>query len=84
MFADRRGPWGNPFIIPDDGDRNEVIGKFEKYYWPHKAKLQADAPGLLGKVLGCWCHPEPCHCHVIAKAANHGHRRLRDAREDNS
>ena len=22
---------------------------------------------LTGKILGCWCNPEPCHGHVLVK-----------------
>jgi Domain of unknown function (DUF4326) len=68
--ADRSGPWGNPFIMGEDGDRAEVIAKFKTYYWPHKTKLQSRLGELRGKVLACWCHPEPCHGHVIAEAVN--------------
>jgi len=25
---------------------------------------------LKGKVLGCWCHPKPCHGDVLAQIAN--------------
>jgi hypothetical protein len=68
--ADRSGPWGNPFIMGEDGDRAEVIAKFKNHYWPHKTGLQSRREELRGKVLACWCHPEPCHCHVIAEAVN--------------
>jgi hypothetical protein len=67
---DRATEWGNPFRIGDDGDRDEVIRKFAKYYWPHKTKLQAELPDLAGCVLGCHCAPEPCHGDVIARACN--------------
>jgi len=67
---DRKTEWGNPFEMPDDGDRAEVIDLFSKQYWPHKRKLLKNAGGLAGKVLGCWCHPEPCHGHLIAECVN--------------
>jgi hypothetical protein len=22
---------------------------------------------LRGKTLACWCHPAPCHCHLVAE-----------------
>ena len=56
--------------MPDDGDRGEVIGKFEKFYWPHKPVLLAKVNKWRGMVLVCWCHPEPCHADVIADTAN--------------
>jgi hypothetical protein len=67
---DRQTEWGNPFETPDDGDHDEVIAKFEKYYWPHKNGLLRKVPSLRGKVLGCWCHPERCHGHIIADNVN--------------
>jgi len=70
---DRATDWGNPFEMPADGERWEVIGKFEKFYLPHKSGLLERIPQLRGKVLGCWCHPEDCHGHVIASVVNeHG------------
>jgi len=67
---DRTSDFGNPFIIPDDGDRAEVVAKFQKFYWPHKAGLLTQVPNLGGKVLACWCHPQECHGHIIAETVN--------------
>jgi hypothetical protein len=67
---DRATDWGNPFEMPADGERWEVIGKFEKFYLPNKSGLLKLIPQLRGKVLGCWCHPEDCHGHVIASVVN--------------
>lgn len=67
---DRRSEWGNPFEMPDDGERAEVVGKFSKFYLPYKDGLLARMPSLRGKVLGCWCHPEECHGHFIAEIVN--------------
>jgi hypothetical protein len=63
---DRGTEWGNPFRMPEDGDRSEVVGAFEKFYFPHKPSLLEQIPDLAGKVLGCWCYPEQCHGDVIA------------------
>ena len=62
---DRKSPWGNPFEIPDDGDRNTVIAKYADHYLPHKPTLRAKLEDLRGKVLGCWCAPLPCHGDVL-------------------
>lgn len=67
---DRRTEWGNPFEMPDDGERAEVVGKFSKFYLPYKDGLLSRMPTLRGKVLGCWCHPEECHGHTIAEVVN--------------
>jgi hypothetical protein len=66
---DRRTDWGNPFEMPDDGGRDDVIAKYGTYYLPHKVLLQARLPELVGKALGCWCAPESCHGDVLKKAA---------------
>lgn len=60
---DRKGPWGNPFVLPDDGDRDAVCDAFQHHYWPHKPRLRewAEAGELDGKALGCWCAPLRCH-----------------------
>jgi hypothetical protein len=65
---DRRTDWGNPFEMPDDGGRDEVIAKYRTYYLPHKVLLQARLPELAGKALGCWCSPEACHGDVLKGA----------------
>jgi len=66
---DRRTDWGNPFEMPDDGGRDEVIFKYRTYYLPHKILLQARLPELIGKALGCWCAPEACHGDALKMAA---------------
>lgn len=71
VYIGRPGEWGNPFTIGKDGDRTEVISKYEK--WIERKLI--DIPGfrsyiireLKGKVLGCWCHPKKCHGDVLAK-----------------
>jgi hypothetical protein len=67
---DRQTRWGNRFEMPEDGERAEVIGKFEKFYLPHKDGLLADISNLVGKVLVCWCYLEQCHGDVIATVVN--------------
>jgi hypothetical protein len=61
---DRQTDWGNPFVEGKDGTREEVIAKFEAWL-PTQPELMAALPELKGKVLGCWCHPEPCHGDVL-------------------
>lgn len=66
---DRRTDWGNPFEIPDDGDRGVVIAKYEQHYLPHKTALRGRLNELQGKALACWCAPEPCHGDVLKQWA---------------
>jgi hypothetical protein len=67
---DRQSDWGNPYEIPKDGDRATVIESFRDYYLPRKYSLLKRIPELKGKVLACWCYPEPCHGDVLVEMAN--------------
>jgi len=62
--------WGNPFVIGKDGDRNDVISKFQKYILENKEMVTKAKKELKGKILACWCAPELCHGNVLAKIAN--------------
>jgi uncharacterized protein DUF4326 len=63
--------WANPFKIGKDGTRSEVIAKYEVHL-RSRPDLMAALPELRGKVLGCWCAPDPCHGDVLARLANGG------------
>ena len=69
---DRGTVWGNPFEIPGDGDRAAVCRHYQDHYLPHKPSLLKKLETLKGKVLLCWCHPDPCHGHTLATKVN-GH-----------
>lgn len=66
---DRKTEWGNPFGIPGDGDRPTVCAKHRRDL-PNNHSLLSRTQTLRGKVLGCWCHPEECHGHLIAEIVN--------------
>ena len=68
--VDRTTEWGNPFLIPDDGDRNYVCDCYEKYYFPYKTALNKRLYELKGKALGCWCSPLRCHAHLLKDLAD--------------
>lgn len=68
VYIGRPGPWGNPYTIGVDGDRNVVIQKYKENLTPEliaKAKKE-----LKGKILGCWCSPKDCHGRILAEIAN--------------
>jgi hypothetical protein len=48
----------NPFRAGCDGDRREVIAKYERWL-RCEPELMAALPELRGKTLGCWCAPQP-------------------------
>jgi len=61
--------WANPFREGRDGDRGEVVAKYEDWLRSQPALIVA-LPELRGKVLGCWCAPKPCHGDVLVRLAN--------------
>ncbi|GEM_PF-1436734 len=65
MRIDRRSEWGNPFEMPDDGDRDTVTANYAAHYLLFKPSLLSKLDTLRGKALGCWCAPERCHGDVL-------------------
>ena len=57
---DRQSPYGNPYEMPGDGNRDTVCESFESYF-AKKYSLHRELHTFGGKVLGCWCYPERCH-----------------------
>ena len=74
--VDRATPWGNPFELGKDGDRETVIASYRDHYLPCKPNLIGRLGELRSKALGCWCAPLPCHADVLVT----GTRRFRDER----
>lgn len=68
VHIDRSTDWGNPFEIDADGTRAEVIEWYAEYF-SHKQSLHKRLEQLRGKVLVCWCHPEPCHGDFLLEQA---------------
>ena len=56
IYIGRGSPWGNPFVIGRDGNRNEVCDKFEQRILPN-----LDLTPLIGHDLICYCKPARCH-----------------------
>jgi hypothetical protein len=69
IYIGRPSLWGNPFIIGQDGNRQEVIEKY-KLWLPAQPHIISRIHELRGKILGCWCYPLPCHGHILATLAN--------------
>ena len=70
VYIGRPGPWGNPFEIGKDGNREQVVEKYAEWVLTQPdmvAKIQNE---LKGKVLGCWCAPKLCHGDILAEIAN--------------
>lgn len=65
VYVGRGSPWGNPFVIGKDGNRDEVCDKFEKITLP-----SLDLSALRGKDLVCFCSPLRCHADALLRKAN--------------
>lgn len=66
---DRNSPWGNPFILDDDGTRDQVVDAYRNHYLPNKPSLLNRIHELRGRALGCWCAPAACHGDALKAAA---------------
>lgn len=62
--------WGNPFVIGRDGDRAAVIAKHRAWFLGQPDFVARAKRELKGRVLGCRCHPHPCHADTLADVAN--------------
>jgi Domain of unknown function (DUF4326)/TFIIS helical bundle-like domain len=63
--------WANPFKISKNLSREGAIQQYEVHLRERLKKdpsLKGELLKLGGKRLGCWCHPEGCHGHVLARA----------------
>jgi hypothetical protein len=68
--VDRGSLFGNPFILDDDGGRDEVCDAYRDHYLPFKPSILRKLPTLKGKVLVCHCYPLQCHAENLASWAN--------------
>lgn len=55
--------WRNPFRGPD------AIANFKDYLL-NNHELMSRLNELQGKLLVCWCYPNPCHGDILAGLAN--------------
>lgn len=71
IYIGRGSDWGNPYTIGFDGDRDEVIRKYQYDFDRGFLKSsKEDTLSLKGKILGCHCKPSACHGDVIASYLN--------------
>jgi hypothetical protein len=62
ILIDRRTKWGNPFVMQNESQRNEVCDKYE--IWLNdklKQKIFNLEDLRSAKRLGCHCAPLRCH-----------------------
>lgn len=73
--VDRGTPFGNPFKLHSEKERQDVCDKYHAYFYEKlkaNAKFKANVDDLekiyklYGKLeLLCWCAPKPCHADII-------------------
>lgn len=79
IYIGRPSIWGNPFShLPNTlarfkvSSREEAIKQYKIHFY-EKIKEESFRERVLllkDKVLGCFCHPLPCHGDVIAEYLN--------------
>ena len=66
IYAGRPGKFGNPFIIGQDGTREDVIRQHDEYLNKHpelveEFKQKCQALKIETVRIKCFCVPLPCH-----------------------
>lgn len=70
VYVGRPSPWGNPFRLGNEAQRDEVIARYRAWLLERPELLARVRQELRGKRLGCWCAPRACHGDVLAEVAN--------------
>ena len=70
VYIGRGSPWGNPFVIGQDGDRATVIRKYEAEIRALPENITIIKQHLKGKDLVCFCKPQACHGDILLQIAN--------------
>ena len=68
IYIGRGSIYGNPFVIGEDGNRDEVIEKYKEYLYQRcleEPDFKTEILKLKGKILCCFCFPKRCHGDVI-------------------
>lgn len=75
-----KSKWFNPFKAGKDGTLDQVLVLYEKYV--HDTGLIKDIQELNGKILCCWCYPNPCHGNVLLRLLNGEHVNIHNWEEN--
>lgn len=67
VYIGRPGPWGNPFPMKGESQRDAVIAQFDEWVARQPWLMDAAYWELRGKTLGCFCKPKACHGDVYVK-----------------
>jgi len=73
IYIGRGSKWGCPYTIIKDrptlakevvDSKEEALSKYKEYVL-NSPELMESLDELDGKILGCFCKPEPCHGDVL-------------------
>lgn len=70
-YCGRGSIWGNPYVINDNFNRDDVIRLFAKHFEDNFDKYEKDIYRLIeisktrDVELSCFCYPKSCHCDII-------------------
>ena len=67
---DRTSPYGNPFHMFGDSQRDLVCDKFEATVEADPVRKAVIIKALRGKDLVCWCAPKRCHGDYLLRISN--------------
>lgn len=70
QYIGRGSMFGNPFKLAPGAARGSTLAKFHKYFHERLAEdkhFRKAVHALYGKILVCFCKPQPCHGDIIAK-----------------
>lgn len=70
VYIGRGGPWGNPFVIGEHGDRASVIAQYSAWVASQPDLVARARRDLAGKDLVCFCAPLACHGDILLAIAN--------------
>lgn len=79
IYIGRGSKYGNPFIIGKDGDRSDVIRKYEVYLnelLDSNNITVHELADMYGFDLVCYCKPLPCHGDILLTYINVAYRLL--------
>ena len=76
--VDRASILGNPFVLDNENDRNDVCNKYDAYFLKKIKNNNINFISELNRIvrmhnyhgkvrLFCWCTPKRCHADIIKK-----------------
>lgn len=77
IYGARPGPYGNPFSHKLGtlaryrvATRDEAVERHVEWFLSNPDLIEQVKREMTGKVIGCWCAPQRCHCDIYARVCN--------------